>query len=143
VVGQVLDLKIIQYNQDTQRISLGLKQLQQNPWESIKVNILGTKNIADISIKYNVEKFLMISTDKAVNPTNVMGASKRVSEIYINNLNKQSDTQFITTRFGNVLGSSGSVIPTFIKQIKLVYVDLPITRGRLLWHLDAIIIIIV
>ena len=69
------------------------------------------------SIKYNVEKFLMISTDKAVNPTNVMGASKRVSEIYINNLNKQSDTQFITTRFGNVLGSSGSVIPTFIKQI--------------------------
>ena len=91
--------------------------MEDNPWESIKVNILGTKNIADISIKYNVEKFLMISTDKAVNPTNVMGASKRVSEIYINNLNKQSNTQFITTRFGNVLGSSGSVIPTFIKQI--------------------------
>jgi FlaA1/EpsC-like NDP-sugar epimerase len=91
--------------------------MEDNPWESIKVNIMGTKNIADISIKYNVEKFLMISTDKAVNPTNVMGASKRVSEIYINNLNKQSDTQFITTRFGNVLGSSGSVIPTFIKQI--------------------------
>jgi FlaA1/EpsC-like NDP-sugar epimerase len=91
--------------------------MEDNPWESIKVNIMGTKNIADISIKYNVAKFLMISTDKAVNPTNVMGASKRVSEIYINNLNKQSDTQFITTRFGNVLGSSGSVIPTFIKQI--------------------------
>jgi len=91
--------------------------MEENSWESIKVNIMGTKNIADISIKYNVEKFLMISTDKAVNPTNVMGASKRVSEIYINNLNKQSDTQFITTRFGNVLGSSGSVIPTFIKQI--------------------------
>ena len=91
--------------------------MEDNPWESIKVNIMGTKNIADISIKYNVLKFLMISTDKAVNPTNVMGASKRVSEIYINNLNKQSDTQFITTRFGNVLGSSGSVIPTFIKQI--------------------------
>jgi FlaA1/EpsC-like NDP-sugar epimerase len=91
--------------------------MEDNPWESIKVNIMGTKNIADISIKYNVEKFLMISTDKAVNSTNVMGASKRVSEIYINNLNKQSDTQFITTRFGNVLGSSGSVIPTFIKQI--------------------------
>ena len=91
--------------------------MEDNPWESIKVNIMGTKNIADISIKYKVEKFLMISTDKAVNPTNVMGASKRVSEIYINNLNKQSDTQFITTRFGNVLGSSGSVIPTFIKQI--------------------------
>lgn len=91
--------------------------MEDNPWESIKVNIIGTKNIADISIKYNVEKFLMISTDKAVNSTNVMGASKRVSEIYINNLNKQSNTQFITTRFGNVLGSSGSVIPTFIKQI--------------------------
>ena len=91
--------------------------MEDNPWESIKVNILGTKNIADISIKYNVAKFLMISTDKAVNPTNVMGASKRVSEIYINNLNKQSNTQFITTRFGNVLGSSGSVIPTIIKQI--------------------------
>jgi FlaA1/EpsC-like NDP-sugar epimerase len=91
--------------------------MEDNPWESIKVNIMGTKNIADISIKYKVEKFLMISTDKAVNPTNVMGASKRVSEIYINNLNRQSDTQFITTRFGNVLGSSGSVIPTFIKQI--------------------------
>jgi FlaA1/EpsC-like NDP-sugar epimerase len=91
--------------------------MEDNPWESIKVNIIGTKNIADISIKYNVLKFLMISTDKAVNPTNVMGASKRVSEIYINNLNKQSNTQFITTRFGNVLGSSGSVIPTFIKQI--------------------------
>jgi len=91
--------------------------MEDNPWESIKVNILGTKNIADISIKYKVEKFLMISTDKAVNPTNVMGASKRISEIYINNLNRQSDTQFITTRFGNVLGSSGSVIPTFIKQI--------------------------
>ena len=91
--------------------------MEDNPWESIKVNIIGTKNIADISIKYNVKKFLMISTDKAVNPTNVMGASKRVSEIYINNLNRQSDTQFITTRFGNVLGSSGSVIPTFIKQI--------------------------
>ena len=91
--------------------------MEDNPWESIKVNIMGTKNIADISIQYNVEKFLMISTDKAVNPTNVMGASKRVSEIYINNLNRQSNTQFITTRFGNVLGSSGSVIPTFIKQI--------------------------
>ena len=91
--------------------------MEENPWESIKVNIIGTKNIADISIKYKVEKFLMISTDKAVNPTNVMGASKRVSEIYINNLNRQSNTQFITTRFGNVLGSSGSVIPTFIKQI--------------------------
>lgn len=91
--------------------------MEENPWESIKVNIIGTKNIADISIKYNVNKFLMISTDKAVNPTNVMGASKRVSELYINNLNRQSNTQFITTRFGNVLGSSGSVIPTFIKQI--------------------------
>ena len=111
--------------------------MEDNPWESIKVNIMGTKNIADISIKYNVEKFLMISTDKAVNPTNVMGASKRVSEIYINNLNKQSDTQFITTRFGNVLGSSGSVIPTFIKQINK-YKKIDITHKNIIRYFMTI-----
>ena len=92
--------------------------MEENPNESIKVNILGTKNVADLALKYNIEKFIMVSTDKAVNPTSVMGASKRISEIYINHLNLFEKTIFITTRFGNVLGSSGSVIPTFIEKIK-------------------------
>lgn len=91
--------------------------MEDNPNESIKVNIVGTNNVANLSIKYNVVKFIMISTDKAVNPTNIMGATKRISEIYVNFLNKNNKTEFITTRFGNVLGSSGSVIPTFIKKI--------------------------
>ena len=92
--------------------------LEDNPYESIKVNILGTKNIADLSMKYNIKKFIFVSTDKAVNPTNIMGASKRVSELYVNTLNKHQKTKYIITRFGNVLGSSGSVVPTFIKKIK-------------------------
>lgn len=113
--------------------------MEDNPSEAIKVNVLGTKTIADLSVKYGVTKFVMISTDKAVNPTNVMGASKRVAEIYVQSLNKtlHSDsfifsnglsfinelnvkpiTKFITTRFGNVLGSNGSVIPRFKQQIE-------------------------
>jgi FlaA1/EpsC-like NDP-sugar epimerase len=91
--------------------------MENNPNESIRVNIVGSKNVADVSLKYNVKKFIMISTDKAVNPTNVMGASKRIAELYINHLNKFNTTQFITTRFGNVLGSSGSVVPAFLKRI--------------------------
>jgi len=91
--------------------------MEENAYESIKVNIIGTKNVADCALECNVEKFVMISTDKAVNPTNIMGVSKRISELYINHLNKFKKTQYITTRFGNVLGSSGSVIPTFIKRI--------------------------
>jgi FlaA1/EpsC-like NDP-sugar epimerase len=91
--------------------------MELNPYESIKTNIIGTKNVADISLKYNINKFIMVSTDKAVNPTNIMGASKRISEIYINYLNKYNKTKFITTRFGNVLGSNGSVIPTFLNKI--------------------------
>lgn len=91
--------------------------MEENPTESIKVNIIGTKNISDLSLEFNIKKFIMISTDKAVNPTNIMGASKRISEIYINYLNKFEKTEFITTRFGNVLGSSGSVIPTFLNKI--------------------------
>jgi len=92
--------------------------MEYYPDESIKTNIIGTKNIADISLIHNIDKFIMISTDKAVNPTNIMGASKRITELYINSLNnKNSKTQFITTRFGNVLGSNGSVIPTFLKKI--------------------------
>jgi len=113
--------------------------MEDNPSEAIKVNVMGTKIIADLSIKYGVRKFVMISTDKAVNPTNVMGASKRVAEIYVQSLNKtlhadnfifsnglsyinelsvKPITKFITTRFGNVLGSNGSVIPRFKQQIE-------------------------
>lgn len=100
--------------------------MEDNPSESILNNVRGTKIIADLSVKYGVKKFVMISTDKAVNPTNVMGCSKRICEIYCQSLNqyinkskdKESATQFVTTRFGNVLGSNGSVIPLFEKQIK-------------------------
>ena len=100
--------------------------MENNPSESIQNNVWGTKVIADLSVKYGVKKFVMVSTDKAVNPTNVMGCSKRICEIYCQSLNKminehadgKSATQFVTTRFGNVLGSNGSVIPLFEKQIK-------------------------
>ena len=92
--------------------------MENNPSESILTNVLGTKTLADLSVAYNVEKFVMVSTDKAVNPTNVMGASKRIAEIYTQSLSKISGTKFITTRFGNVLGSNGSVIPRFRQQIE-------------------------
>ena len=92
--------------------------MEANPIEAIKTNVLGTKNVADISFMNEVEKFVMVSTDKAVNPTNIMGATKRIAELYTQFLETKSTTSFIITRFGNVLGSEGSVIPTFIKQIK-------------------------
>ena len=93
--------------------------MEYNPYEAIKTNILGTKTLADISVKYSVESFVMISTDKAVNPTNIMGATKRTAELYISCLsNQNNNTKFTTTRFGNVLGSNGSVIPLFEKQIQ-------------------------
>ena len=93
--------------------------MEDNPSEAVQNNILGTKIIADLSVKYGVKKFVMVSTDKAVNPTNVMGCSKRICEIYVQSLNNvQNSCQFVTTRFGNVLGSNGSVIPLFREQIK-------------------------
>lgn len=113
--------------------------MEDNPSEAIKTNVLGTKTIADLAVKHGVQKFVMISTDKAVNPTNVMGASKRIAEIYVQSLNNSLSTdqfifsnglsyinelsvkpitKFITTRFGNVLGSNGSVIPRFKQQIE-------------------------
>ncbi len=93
--------------------------MEENPNQAVQTNVFGTKILADASLKYNVSKFVMISTDKAVNPSNVMGASKRIAEIYVQSLFlHHKTTQFITTRFGNVLGSNGSVVPLFTKQIK-------------------------
>jgi FlaA1/EpsC-like NDP-sugar epimerase len=97
--------------------------MESFPNEAIQANVAGTKNMADMTVKYNVQRFVMISTDKAVNPTNIMGASKRIAEIYVQSLFRKLHvenpdcTKFITTRFGNVLGSNGSVIPYFRKQI--------------------------
>jgi len=93
--------------------------LEEYPSEVVMTNVYGTYLLANAAKRYNVEKFVMISTDKAVNPTNLMGACKRIGEIYIQSLSKAGGTQFITTRFGNVLGSNGSVIPTFKQQIEL------------------------
>lgn len=99
--------------------------MEENPCEAIRVNVFGSRNVADMAVKYDVERFVMVSTDKAVNPTNIMGCSKRLAEIYIQSLSLairkgeiKGKTKFITTRFGNVLGSNGSVIPRFKEQIK-------------------------
>ena len=106
--------------------------MEANPAEAIRNNIGGTKIIAELSAQFKAEQFIMISTDKAVNPTNVMGASKRIAEMLVTELNEQHHTAYITTRFGNVLGSNGSVIPVFEKQIAgggpLTLTDAEITR---------------
>ena len=92
--------------------------MEDNPYEAVNVNVVGTHMIMDLAIKHKVKKFVMVSTDKAVNPTNVMGATKRIAEVYAACLKDQGATKFITTRFGNVLGSNGSVIPLFKKQLE-------------------------
>jgi FlaA1/EpsC-like NDP-sugar epimerase len=91
--------------------------MERNPSEAVKNNVFGTRNVADCADKYKAERFVMISSDKAVNPSSIMGATKRIAEMYIQSINTISETQFVAVRFGNVLGSRGSVIPRFKQQI--------------------------
>lgn len=125
---QVIDKVFNEYKPDLVYHAAAYKHvplMEENPSQAILTNVLGTKNLADLAVKYLVEKFVMVSTDKAVNPSNIMGASKRIAEKYVQSLNyslqespKKIKTKFITTRFGNVLGSNGSIVPLFTKQIQ-------------------------
>jgi FlaA1/EpsC-like NDP-sugar epimerase len=125
---EVMDSVFSQYRPEVVYHAAAYKHvplMEENPSQAIFVNVMGTRILADMSCKYNVDSFVMVSTDKAVNPSNVMGASKRIAEKYVQSLqvyirehNKECKTKFITTRFGNVLGSNGSVVPLFTKQIE-------------------------
>lgn len=125
VVGDVRDLVFLdhlfnQYNFDIVFHAAAYKHvplMEDNPYEAIWTNVVGSKNLADLALKYSAKKFVMISTDKAINPTNVMGATKRAAEIYVSSCYGKGNTSFVITRFGNVLGSNGSVIPLFEKQM--------------------------
>jgi FlaA1/EpsC-like NDP-sugar epimerase len=132
LIGDIKDKKCLEYIFKTYRPEViyhaaaykHVPLMEENPYQAIVTNILGTKNLADLAVQYSVERFVMISTDKAVNPSSIMGASKRIAEIYVQSRcfdaihNNVSCTRFITTRFGNVLGSNGSVVPLFTKQIE-------------------------
>ncbi|AWM13045.1 polysaccharide biosynthesis protein [Flavobacterium sediminis] len=133
MVADIKDKRILEFLFDKYRPSIvyhaaaykHVPLMEENPYQAIVTNVLGTKNLADVSVKYEVDRFVMVSTDKAVNPSNIMGASKRIAEIYVQTLyfnaqreHKECTTKFITTRFGNVLGSNGSVVPLFTKQIQ-------------------------
>lgn len=132
MVADIKDKKIMQHVFSTYKPSVvyhaaaykHVPLMEENPYQAIRTNVLGTKNIADLAVQNKVDRFVMVSTDKAVNPSNIMGASKRIAEIYVQSLffelekNNQNHTKFITTRFGNVLGSNGSVVPLFTKQIE-------------------------
>lgn len=126
IIGDIADKQRVAYVFETFKPEIiyhaaaykHVPMMENNPAEAIKTNVLGTKTIADMAVKHKTNRFVMVSTDKAVNPTNVMGASKRIAEIYTQSLNNQNATHFITTRFGNVLGSNGSVIPRFKRQIE-------------------------
>lgn len=142
IVADIKDKKIIEYLFGLYKPSIvyhaaaykHVPLMEENPYQAIVTNVLGTKNLADVSVKNGVDRFVMVSTDKAVNPSNVMGASKRIAEIYVQTLffNAQkkgsNSTKFITTRFGNVLGSNGSVVPLFTKQIQEVRLQLHILK---------------
>lgn len=131
VVGDIRDKQYLEYLFESEMPDVvfhaaaykHVPLMEEYPQQAIKTNVMGTKQLADLSVKFGVEKFIMVSTDKAVNPTNVMGASKRLAEMYVQGLNSSANqkghynTKFITTRFGNVLGSNGSVIPLFKKQL--------------------------